>query len=127
VIRLLKENAEKLAPFLVELFNRSMMLGVVRRRSNQPTSRRYYLDPAYAMSYRPISNLTVLSKLLERLVARQIIDYLTEYRLLPELQSAYRVHHSTETAVLKVLADILRAIDKGDLAVLTLLDLSAAT
>jgi hypothetical protein len=78
------------------------------------------------MSYRPISNLTVLSKSLERLVARQIIDYLTEYRLLPELQSAYRVHHSTETAVLKVLADILRAIDQGDLAVLTLLDLSAA-
>ena len=38
----------------------------------------------------------------------------------------YRAHHSTETAVLKVLADILRAVDSGDLALLTLLDLSAA-
>ena len=43
-----------------------------------------------------------------------------------ELQSAYRPHHSTETAVLKVLADILRAVDGGDLAVLALLDLAAA-
>jgi len=42
------------------------------------------------------------------------------------LQSAYRAMHSTETAVLKVLADILMALDSGDLAMLTLLDLSAA-
>ena len=84
------------------------------------------LDPADVKSYRPISNLSVISKLLERLVARQLLDYLVTAGLLPDLQSAYRVHHSTETAVLKVLSDILRAVDKGDLAVLTLLDLSAA-
>ena len=52
--------------------------------------------------------------------------YLTASRLLPDLQSAYRANHSTETAVLKVLADILFAVDTGDLALLTLLDLSAA-
>ena len=45
---------------------------------------------------------------------------------MPDLQSSYRVHHSTETAVLKVLSDILLAVDNGDLALLTLLDLSAA-
>ena len=78
------------------------------------------------MSYRPISNLSVLSKLLERLVARQLLEHLNAARLLPDLQSAYRAYHSTETAVLKVLADILRALDTGDLAVLTLLDLSTA-
>ena len=68
----------------------------------------------------------MLSKLLERLVVRQLLDYLNAARLLPELQSAYRVHHSTETAVTKVLADILMALDAGDLSMLTLLDLSAA-
>ena len=51
---------------------------------------------------------------------------MTAFELLPELQSAYRAHHSTETAVLKVLGDILRAIDGGGLAALMLLDLSAA-
>ena len=80
------------------------------------------LDPADVKSYRPISNLSVLSRLLERLVAHQLLDYLTAAKL----QSAYRANHSPETAVLKVLADILRAVDSGDLAVLTLLDLSAA-
>ena len=84
------------------------------------------LDPAEPKSYRPISNLTVLSKTLERLVARQLLDYLSAADLLPDVQSAYRAHHSTETAVLKVLGDILRAVDSGDLAALALLDLSAA-
>ena len=68
----------------------------------------------------------MLSKLLERLVARQLLNYLTAANLLPELQSAYGADHSNETAVLKVLGDILRALDSGDLALLTLLDLSAA-
>ena len=45
---------------------------------------------------------------------------------LSDLQSAYSANHSTETAVLKVLADILLALDSGDLAMLMLLDLSAA-
>jgi len=67
-----------------------------------------------------------LTKLLERLVSRQLLDHLATAKLLPELQSAYRAHHSTETAVVKVLADILSALDTGDVAVLTLLDLSAA-
>jgi len=42
------------------------------------------------------------------------------------LQFAYRPHHSTERAILKVLSDILLAIDAGDLSALVLLDLSAA-
>jgi hypothetical protein len=99
-------------------------LDLFQRRS--PLLKKPDLDPADVKSFRPISNLSVLSKLLERLVARQLIDYLTAFKLLPELQSAYRAHHSTETAVLKVLGDILQAIDSGDLAALTLLDLSAA-
>jgi len=65
------------------------------------------MDPAEAKSYRPISILSVLSKLLERLVARQLLDYLNSSRLMPDLQSAYRANHSTETAILKVLGDIL--------------------
>jgi len=128
--RLLKENVDVLAPFLVELFNRSMTLGVVpsvfKAAYITPLLKKTDLDPTDTKSYRPISNLSVLSKLLERLVARQLLDYLTASRLLPDLQSAYRAHHSTETAVLRVLADILLAVDTGDLALLTLLDLSAA-
>jgi len=70
--------------------------------------------------------LSVLSKLLERLVSNQLLQYLKDNGLLPDLQSAYRVHYSTETVLLKVLSDILLALDSGNLAMLTLLDLSAA-
>ena len=112
------------------MFNRSLLAGSVptifKAAYITPLQKKPDLDPADVRSYRPISNLSVLSKLLERLVARQLLDYLIAANLLPELQSAYRAHHSTETAVLKVLGDILRALDSGDLALLTLLDLSAA-
>ena len=83
-----------LAPFLVELFNRSLTLGVVpsvfKAACITPLLKKADLDPTDAKSYRPISNLSVLSKLLERLVARQLLDYLTVSGLLPDLQSAYQ-------------------------------------
>jgi len=46
--------------------------------------------------------------------------------LLPSLQSGFRAGHPTETAILRVLSDILHAVDCGDVAALVLLDLSAA-
>ena len=45
---------------------------------------------------------------------------------MPQLQSAYRRHHSTETALLKVLSDIYDAVDRQQVTLLGLLDLSAA-
>jgi len=49
-----------------------------------------------------------------------------KYSLLPKTQSAYRDHHSTETALVRVHNDIVTAIDHGDVCALVLLDLSAA-
>jgi len=83
------------------------------------------LDPATATSYRPIANFSVLSKLLERLVAKHMLEYLVKGGQLPDSQSAYRAYHSTETAVLKMQSDIWRAVNGGELAVLALLGLSA--
>ena len=68
----------------------------------------------------------MLSKLVERLVVRQLMDFLQSTDLLPANQSGFRPGHSTETAVLRVLSDILLAVDRGYVAVLILLDISAA-
>jgi len=65
-------------------------------------------------------------KLLEHIVAAQLTDYLKSADLLPRLQSGFRPHHSTEMATLRVLSDLLTAIDGGDVTALVLLDLSAA-
>ena len=73
-----------------------------------------------------MSNVTFLSKVLERVVHQQMSSYLIVNKLMPEFQSANWPGHSTETAALKVFSDIIDAIDKGQLALLSLLDLSAA-
>ncbi|KAL9965909.1 hypothetical protein ACROYT_G029771 [Oculina patagonica] len=91
-----------------------------------PFIKKESLDPEVYSNYRPITNLPFLSKALERIVASQIRDYLTENDLYPSLQSAYRKFHCTETALLRVQNDILRAIDNGNEVLLVLLDLSAA-
>ena len=52
--------------------------------------------------------------------------HLSDAGLMPTLQSAYRRHHLTEAALVKVLSDILEAADSGQVTLLGLLDLSAA-
>ena len=124
----MKRISDIIAPFVAELFNRSLVSGPAgfKEASITPVMKKSGLDPTDASSYRPISNLSVLSKLLERIVVRQLITYLTAAGLLPPLQSGFRPGHSTESAILCVLSDILLAVDRGDFAALVLLDLSAA-
>ena len=63
---------------------------------------------------------------MERCVYAQLYAHLQEHQLLPEKQSACRRHHSTETAVLDVMSDVLTAADSGQVTLLGLLDQSAA-
>ena len=62
----------------------------------------------------------------ERLLCHQLVAFLDENYLLPKLQSAYRKHHSTKIAVLKAITDALLEVDRGEVTLLCLLDLSAA-
>jgi len=69
------------------------------------------LNPDDLNSFRPISNLPFLSKVIERIVVKQFIHHTDQNGLLPVRQSAYRRFHSTEPAV--VHNDIVRTIDEG--------------
>ena len=77
-------------------------------------------------NYRPVSNLSFLSKVTENIVLSQLSAYLSANNLFPTSQSAYYPGHSTETAHLKAMNDVLHALDDGDVSLLTFLDLSAA-
>ena len=68
---------------------------------------------------RPINNLQFVSKVTE-------ISHMTDNELFPVLQSAYRKGHSTETAILRVVNDILSNVNKQHVSILVLLDPSAA-
>ena len=76
-----------------------------------PILKKANLDPFDLKSFRPISNLSFISKLVERLAVRRFQTHIADHNLLPARQSAYRRHHSTETAVTVVLNDIMRAVD----------------
>ena len=84
------------------------------------------LDPQVMSSYRPISNLSYLSKLLENVILHQLNIHLERVNAIPDNQSAYRPLHSTETTITSVVSDLLTLMDEGKCAILILLDLSAA-
>ena len=67
-----------------------------------------------------------MSKVLERIVLKQFLQHLQSHSFLEPFQSAYRKCHSTETALLRVVNDLLQAPDCGCVSILSLLDLSAA-
>jgi hypothetical protein len=127
---LVKSCADLLSTFISELFNRSLNDGYIPPSQKSayvtPHLKKKGLDVNDSKNFRPVSNLSFLSKLLERVVSAQLNTYLNVTGTLPSTQSAYRKFHSTETALLKVFSDLCHAIDDGNTCLLGLLDLSAA-
>ena len=91
-----------------------------------PLLKKTGLDCNVLKNYRPVSNLPFLSKILEKVVLKQLQKHLSENNLLETNQSAYRKDHSTETAVLSVFDGLLKKADERLVSLIALLDLSAA-
>ena len=83
-------------------------------------------QPATASDYRPISLLPAFSKVFEKLIARQMIEYLKDTNFFDNLQSAYKASHGTITALLNVTDDIYECLENSELVFLVLLDYSKA-
>ena len=127
---LYSEGLPHLLPFITDIINTSIQTGSVpdsfKTAIVRPLLKKHNLDPNDLKNYRPVSNLSFLSKLLEKVVLNQLNLHLSSNNLLLPFQSAYRQHHSTETALLHILNDLLLSTDSGKISLLTLLDFSAA-
>ena len=73
-----------------------------------------------------MSNLSFLSKIIEKVMASHLNSHINSSHASNDYQYAYRKFHSTDTALLKIHNDILKSMDDGRITALTLLDLSAA-
>ena len=83
-------------------------------------------EPTSEKDYRPISLLIVFAKILEKVIAIQLIEYFLNSGLLNKFQSAYKKYHSTTTALLHILDEILKSLNNNEITVMTLLDYSKA-
>jgi len=121
---------DTLLPVLCRIVNLSLEQGsfpdFYKCAHVKPLLKKISLNADILKNYRPVSNLTFVSKLVEKVVAKQLVSHLQAHDLLEKFQSAYRPLHSTETALVRVSNDILRAIDDRNCVFLVLLDLSAA-
>ena len=127
---LLKSCSDVLSPLIAHLANLSFTEGRFPDRFKTaqvtPLIKKDGLDANDPANYRPISNLNTISKIIERLCLARLTPHIAATGQFNPMQSAYRKHHSTETALLKILDDLYRIIDDKRSAVLVGLDLSAA-
>ena len=127
--KLFKEIAPNILPIITRIINLSMKEGDFANTWKvaiiRPLLKKVGME-LITQSYRPVSNLSFLSKLIEVTALDQFNAYCEVYDLIPEYQSAYCKYFSCETAMVKIVNDILWDMEEQKATALTVCDLSVA-
>ena len=119
-----------IGPIITNIFNTSLSSGIFpstwRKAHLVPLKKT--VVPSTVSDFRPIALLSFLSKVLEKIVHTQITEFLTSQKILDPLQTGFRQHNSTQTALLKLTEDIRAGINNKNklLTILLLFDFSKA-
>jgi len=104
-----------------ELLPPSQTMAIVTPRIKKPG-----LDASDISNYCPMWNLSLLSKVTKTVDWSQFLDNLPSHSQLTKFQSGFRSMHSTESALLQVLSDVYSAVDREQVTLLLLVDVSTA-
>jgi len=111
---LLKERSSVLIPTITNIVNLSLSSGnfhfTLKEYVVFPLLKKPTLNTKDLSNYRPISNLSLISKITERVVKSRLTTHLSSNNLLNPHQYAYSKHHSTETALLYIHDHLINAI-----------------
>ena len=126
---LLKEILPSILPVITKIISLSLEKGIFvdtwKTAIIRPLIKKSGLDLT-CNNYRPVSNLTFLSKVLEKVVLSQFMEHCDTNELMPDYQWAYRTHYSCETALVKLMDDLLWAMEGQSITVLMAIDLGMA-
>ena len=126
---LYKSALQTLLPYILPLVNLSLSTGDMsglKESTISPILKKAGLDKESNPNYRPLMNLQFVSKLIEKVVAKQLEAHMTQNNLHSSSQHGYKKNHSTETLLLEVVDQTLIGFEKNTATVVILLDMSAA-
>jgi retron-type reverse transcriptase len=126
--KILKLAAHIIAPSLTYIFNLSLQSGVYVNDSKRARVTPIFKseNKSKCENYRPISILSIVSKVFEKEVLRQVYTYVNESNLLAKYQSGFRPQHSTISALIKIRDEILNNMDEGKINCIVFLDIRKA-
>ena len=129
-LTVMKSLANTLTPLFSSIINQSLITGVIpsilKHSIITPILKKNSLNINELSNFRPIAQLPLISKILEKIVFKQITTFIDFNNLSCNLQSAFRKNHSTETAITLILNDIYTSLDRNEKIQILLLDLSSA-
>ena len=129
-VKSMRQWPQVILPLIQFIINKSFKESHVPCQLKQvtitPIIKRTDLDAENLKNYRPISNMTFISKVLEKVGFNQISKHVQKNDLLSPNQSGYKQYHSCETALLEVVNNIQQFIQNGNLTAVLMLDLSVA-
>jgi hypothetical protein len=127
-LKLLKLISFPVSPALTVIFNQSLQNGIfpesLKLAKVIPLFKKN--DPCIFDNYRPISLLPTFSKVIEKIVHKQLYQYFNQNKLIYSLQHGFRESYSTETATLYYVDLILKYLDDDKIPFSIFIDLSKA-